>query len=37
MLGSLCEIILRRKRMMTRAEAMAERDGRWLMAGGLVV
>lgn len=28
---------LRRKRMMTCAEAMAERDGRWLIAGGLVL
>ncbi|WP_435269155.1 error-prone DNA polymerase [Shinella sp. BE166] len=28
---------LRRKRMATCAEAMAERDGRWLMTGGLVL
>ncbi|WP_439631772.1 error-prone DNA polymerase [Shinella sp.] len=28
---------LRRKRMVTCAEAMAERDGRWLMTGGLVL
>lgn len=28
---------LRKSRMVTCAEAMAERDGRWLMAGGLVL
>jgi error-prone DNA polymerase len=28
---------LRRKRIVTCAEAMAERDGRWLMSGGLVL
>lgn len=28
---------LRRKRMVTCAKAMAERDGRWLMTGGLVL
>jgi len=28
---------LRQKRMVTCAEAMAERDGRWLMTGGLVL
>ena len=28
---------LRKKRMVTCAEAMAERDGRWLMTGGLVL
>ncbi|MCJ8056977.1 error-prone DNA polymerase [Shinella curvata] len=28
---------LRRKRMVTCAEAMSERDGRWLMTGGLVL
>jgi len=28
---------LRRKGMVTCAEAMAERDGRWLMSGGLVL
>ncbi len=28
---------LRKKRMVTCAEPMAEREGRWLMAGGLVL